>query len=232
MWVDLLLSPWIQRIKAEHGFPPGQRAAVIWDNVQFHVSDAVQAVFAEHNVVMAMLPKNCTSFLQPMDVTVNAPLKAAIRRMRCSALYTYMQDFQLRYRESLVTRAGTTGSTSQALPRFDPPKPTVKQAITTVIAACQSSLATDDFRKSLKRCFVSVGIAPYPDVSADRPVSERYRNFTGTEAWSRTLGSVPKSGTDEKFLAGDILTLENEMFLDDHPDEDEAESADDDDGDD
>ena len=37
-----------------------------------------------------------TDELQVMDVIVNSPLKAAVRRARCSALFDYFQDWKLR----------------------------------------------------------------------------------------------------------------------------------------
>jgi hypothetical protein len=212
MWADLLLAPWIRRQIVEHGLPHDQKAVVVWDNVQFHVSDAVTAVFREHNIIMAMLPKNCTSFLQPMDLVVNAPLKAAVRRMRCEALYDYMQAFQLQYHMGLAqqrsssTAAGSGGSSEPiTLPHFNPPKPTVKEAIITVMTACQTSLATAAFKQSLKKCFVEVGIAPYPEVEDTRSSKERYRNFTTADAWKSTLGSIPWYDTAD-FVSGTRTT--------------------------
>ena len=37
------------------------------------------------------LPPNMTDVLQVMDLVVNAPLKAGIRRVRCDSLYDYFQ---------------------------------------------------------------------------------------------------------------------------------------------
>ncbi len=45
-------------------------------------------MFAEHGILTATLPPNMTGELQPMDLAVNGPLKAAVRKARVESLTT------------------------------------------------------------------------------------------------------------------------------------------------
>ena len=80
MWVDLLLGPY-----------KGERVALIWDNCGPHGVAAVLDVMEEWNIFQFPLPKNMTDKLQVMDLVVNGPLKAAIRRARASNLFDFFQ---------------------------------------------------------------------------------------------------------------------------------------------
>ena len=57
---------------------------------------AVEAVFREHGIALEMLPKNMTDALQVMDLVVNGPLKAVLRRRRSWALFAALQAHRLR----------------------------------------------------------------------------------------------------------------------------------------
>jgi hypothetical protein len=77
-YADLVIKPWVARMVAgAHG---GHRPVIIWDNLAAHKVDAVVTAFEDCHVHVECLPPNTTSFLQVMDVAVNGPLKAAMRR--------------------------------------------------------------------------------------------------------------------------------------------------------
>ena len=51
------------------------------DNVGCHKMDVLKEIFAEACVDVGFLPPNMTQFLQVLDLVVNGPLKAHIRRL-------------------------------------------------------------------------------------------------------------------------------------------------------
>ena len=55
---------------------------------------AVRAVYDSWNINTCELPPRCTSELQVMDLVVNRPLKAAIRRHRTQELFNYCQGWK------------------------------------------------------------------------------------------------------------------------------------------
>ena len=92
-----------------------------------------------------------------MDLVVNAPLKAGIRRMRCDQLFDYFQVWKLKRVQEAAKAADV-----RKLPPWAPPKLSVADGIRTVIKVEETELATPDFRQSMSRCFVSVGLTKDP----------------------------------------------------------------------
>ena len=107
MWTDLIFGP---RTKEATG-----RACMVWDNCGPHKVEAVRKVFQEWNVTVLELPPKMTDTLQVMDLVVNSPLKAAIRRQRCRDLFKYFQEWKINRLQAVVSKV--------PLPPFAPPKP-------------------------------------------------------------------------------------------------------------
>ena len=59
------------------------------------------AVFAEWGIATENLPPNMTDVLHVMDLVVNGPLKAHMRRFRCAALFHYFQSWKLKWVQEL-----------------------------------------------------------------------------------------------------------------------------------
>ena len=74
MWFDLQLGP---HYAAKRGM-----AALVWDNCGPHGTAAVREMAEEWGITLLPLPKNMTDVLQVMDLVVNSPVKAALRRDR------------------------------------------------------------------------------------------------------------------------------------------------------
>ena len=57
-------------------------ALVIFDTVKGHEEDGMEslALLQENNVLSVIVPSNCTDLLQPLDLSVNKPLKDPLRR--------------------------------------------------------------------------------------------------------------------------------------------------------
>ena len=61
----------------------------IMDNVSSHKVDLLDAIFKEANVQVDYFPPNMTQFLQVLDLIINGPLKAHVRRNGSFVKFTY-----------------------------------------------------------------------------------------------------------------------------------------------
>ena len=61
------------------GLEDTQRMLVIFDVFCAHRVESVKTLFATNNIDCITIPANCTSKLQPMDLTVNKPFKDAMK---------------------------------------------------------------------------------------------------------------------------------------------------------
>lgn len=124
---------------------------------------------------------------QPMDLVVNAPLKAAVRRLLCGENKAYFNAWR---NQRILAMAR-----KQPLPPFSPPPFSVHSVIVAVIEACScGSLATSTFKTSLRRVFVTVGIAPNSGDRArneEAPATERYRQYHETATQSELRRILP-----------------------------------------
>jgi len=60
-----------QKLKLESTFP----AAAIFDNFRGQTTDVILSLLRSHNIVPIQLPANCTDKLQPLDISVDKPMK-------------------------------------------------------------------------------------------------------------------------------------------------------------
>ena len=56
------------------------KALLIWDVFHAHWTPAVLQKLVDYNILTIFVPANCTSDLQPLDLSLNKPLKDAMRR--------------------------------------------------------------------------------------------------------------------------------------------------------
>lgn len=148
MWADTLLSLLVS--KCCRG-----RLLIVWDNCGCHNVPALVDVFDDIGVKLMNLPPNVTDRLQVMDLVVNAPLKAGILRERCDELFEYMTAWKVDRLKQLALP-----EKERKLVVFKPPKPTITSGLRTVLKVEEECLGTTAFQASMKRCFVSVGLAP------------------------------------------------------------------------
>ena len=55
-------------------------ALVIFDTFRGHKGDEMESVLSKNNILTVTVPSNCTDLLQPLDLSVNKPLKNHLRR--------------------------------------------------------------------------------------------------------------------------------------------------------
>lgn len=143
LWCDTQIGPRMRERRS--------KTLMVWDNCGPHKVQAVRDVLAEWNIEVADLPPKMTDTLQVMDLAVNGPLKAAIRRHRTNELFEYFQEWKIR-RLTAATRPGAS------LPEFSPPKPKLANGLEALFECLANSLATNDFKQSMQRTFVKVGL--------------------------------------------------------------------------
>jgi len=141
MLCDLVLEP----ISKQRG-----GLLLVWDNCGPHKVRCVQEAFAAAKIAVEELPPRMTGELQVMDLVVNGPLKAAIRRSRTRSLFNFFQLWKIRRLTALAE--GTEP------PAFQPPKPKVEDGLAVLFECLRVNLTTPQFVASLDKVFVRVGL--------------------------------------------------------------------------
>ena len=161
MWVDTQFGPHV-RDECDG------KAAIIWDNCGSHNAPAIQAVFQEWGVEQLHLPPKMTDQLQVMDLLVNAPVKAAIRRDRIQKMFGYFQNWKIeRLRDDALP------PDQRKSPPFRPPKPTLASGLMSLFRAMGETFVTPKFKSAMQRCFVEGGQAPKADGTFQRYTNHR-----------------------------------------------------------
>lgn len=188
MWAELQLGPWRAA--------SGRRKLLVMDNCGPHGVLAVQEAFAAQDIAVEHLPPNLTGQLQVMDLVVNGPLKAAIRRERCKALHTNFLAWKAEWAMELVKLAA-----DRRMPSFRSPKPSIADGLRTLFATCSGDFQAEGFKKGLQRSFVNVGL------SRDTSLTPAF--FHKFQSQGRK-GTIPKelanadTPDDSVFVLGDV----------------------------
>ena len=59
---------------------PDHTALVIYDVFKGQMTEAEFSLLEENNIIAVTIPPNCTDRLQPLDMSVNKPVKEILRR--------------------------------------------------------------------------------------------------------------------------------------------------------
>jgi len=200
---------------------------LVGDGCGSHKTPAVVAAIEREGLALELFPPNMTDILQPMDLTVNGPLKAAIRRARCKALFYYFQGWRLKH--ALAQLGVPEGlRDSVPLPAYKPPMPTLEDGLRTLFATLNERFTTPEFRDGLRRTFQHVGLAPVDDLGAyvNYTMHVERSNVRKTKQARALIMAEDPEEKDETFLAADLLPegcIEDieEKFEDESGDEDE-----------
>ena len=57
----------------------GSPTVAIFDNFHGQTTDIILSLLRSHNIVPIQLPANCTDKLQPLDISVNKPMKDLLK---------------------------------------------------------------------------------------------------------------------------------------------------------
>ena len=77
-YIEKIILPYVTKRREEHG-KPNQTALVIFDEFKGQVTDDVYNMLDSNNIQVVKVPPNCTDRLQPMDLSINKPVKDFLR---------------------------------------------------------------------------------------------------------------------------------------------------------
>ena len=164
-------------------------AALVWDNCGPHGTAAVREMADEWGITLLPLPKNMTDVLQVMDLVVNSPVKAALRRDRERLLFHQFQAFKVARLKAKLEK--------KPLPEFNPPKPKVHEGIRSLLSINSTTFADPRFKRAMSKCFIDVSIAP------DEESNETEMHFKEYKAHKH--GSLAPNGHFKQYHSDHLL---------------------------
>ncbi len=79
-YIKEIIVPYVDSTRDLLGFEPSQSALVIIDNFKGQVTDSVNSLLEQNNIHTCLLPPNTTDLLQPLDISVNKPVKDFLKK--------------------------------------------------------------------------------------------------------------------------------------------------------
>ena len=74
-YIEKVIVPFVIEKRQKLKLDPGSPATAIFDNFHGQTTDVILSLLRSHNIVPIQLPANCTDKLQPLDISVNKPMK-------------------------------------------------------------------------------------------------------------------------------------------------------------
>lgn len=93
-WLDDILVPAAMERKRALKLAADRPACLIWDVFSAHRSEAIRSYIGERYpwLKLVFVPANCTDFLQPADVSLNAPFKSRMCELSNSWLAQQLEE--------------------------------------------------------------------------------------------------------------------------------------------
>ena len=79
-YIDLIIAPFVSRVRDDLGVGKEQAALAIFDHFKGQLTKHVFEHLEEHNIQSVLIPANCTDQLQPMDLSINRAAKSFLER--------------------------------------------------------------------------------------------------------------------------------------------------------
>lgn len=209
MYIDLILKPFVAD-------KCGGKFFLWMDNVGSHKTDALHEIFREACVEVGYLPPNMTQFLQVLDLVVNGPLKAHIRRLRAENLMKYFRQYKCLYNDERQKP-----QEQRVIPKWNPPKPSMEECILAVMELMTTGdLTTTKAKASIAATFEKTGNVAQ---SNGEFVKFTYSASGGTieisptdtvEKYSISQNELDQPQHDEPYsFAMDIIMIEDDCDL-------------------
>ena len=197
MMIDLVLKPYVDR--------NGGKMLLWMDNCSLHKVWWLQPMFDAAGIQVAYLPPNMTWLLQVLDLVVNGPIKAHIRKLRAERILNYFEEFH-----DLFDEQKLLPEEDRIVPKWEVPKPDYKQCILDMIDLVKTQFSTTKFQEGVKKSFISTGCFHKTDKTF---VIFKYSNNLGTLKFE-PKGTVQEFPQDENRLSREemIIVLQDQIF--------------------
>jgi hypothetical protein len=174
----------------------------LWmDNVSSHKTDVLEAILKEAAIEVGFFPPNMTQYLQILDLVVNGPLKAHIRRKRGEILLDYFRQYKVLYNAEMDKPVD-----ERIMPRWSPPKPTVHECIMELMHVMYdigTRFTSEEFKTNVENTFVNTGTLP--------TAAGTFKQFSFKPSGGTT--SIAPTGTHLKYskCASDLDIAESQV---------------------
>ncbi len=98
----------------------GARRLLVWDACRVHLTEKVKQLLNRRNVDIAVIPGGMTSILQPLDVSINQPMKVNLRSLWTDWLVSGKQEFQPSGKRKPASRETVVGWVADAWHQITP----------------------------------------------------------------------------------------------------------------
>ena len=78
-FVKNIILPYISTTLKDLGLGAEHMAVVIFDTFKGHTGSEMESLLLENNIISVIVSSNCTDVLQPLDLSLNKPLKDHLR---------------------------------------------------------------------------------------------------------------------------------------------------------
>ena len=78
-YIEKILLPFIVKEKANLKLESSHPALVLFDCFRGRTTEEIKAMLLKNNIISIQIPPNCTYKLQPLDVSINKPMKDELR---------------------------------------------------------------------------------------------------------------------------------------------------------
>ena len=79
-YIKLILLPYVRQTRKDLSLPENHPALVMFDRFKGQCTKGIISLLDDNHLRLAIVPANCTDRLQPLDVSVNKPIKEFLRR--------------------------------------------------------------------------------------------------------------------------------------------------------
>ena len=96
-YIDKIITPFVTQKRIKLKLKPIHPTAAIFDNFRGQTTTGILSHLKSCHIVLIQLPANCTDKLQPLDISVNKPMKDHLKR-----------NFQQWYAQEVTKQLQTT----------------------------------------------------------------------------------------------------------------------------
>ena len=94
-YIDKIIVPFITKKREALKLGKSHPALAIFDGFRGQTTPVIKSLLQRHNIISVQVPANCTDKLQPMDISVNKPMKDELKK-RFQAWYASEVQRQLK----------------------------------------------------------------------------------------------------------------------------------------